>query len=84
MFAHACRLGAEGIVSQKVDGALLIWPCRVWIRVRNPATIAAQREERDLASTSFRQRPQAVTRRKAEIRSLLVPVMGEASTLLAI
>jgi bifunctional non-homologous end joining protein LigD len=42
VFAHACRLGAEGIVSKKVDGAYL--PCRVWITVRNPASIAVQRE----------------------------------------
>ncbi len=59
-------------------------PYRVWIKVRNPATIAVPREERDLASTSFRQRPQAMTGRKVEIRSLLVAVMSKASTLLTI
>jgi bifunctional non-homologous end joining protein LigD len=36
VFAHACRLGAEGIVSTG--------PCRVGIEVRNPASIALQRE----------------------------------------
>jgi bifunctional non-homologous end joining protein LigD len=40
VFAHACRLGAEGIVSKKVDGAYQSGPCRVWIKVRNPASIA--------------------------------------------
>jgi bifunctional non-homologous end joining protein LigD len=44
VFAHACRLGAEGIVSKKVDGAYLSGPCRVWIKVRNPASVAVQRE----------------------------------------
>jgi bifunctional non-homologous end joining protein LigD len=44
VFAHACRLGAEGIVSKKVDGAYQSGPCRVWIKVRNPASIAVQRE----------------------------------------
>jgi bifunctional non-homologous end joining protein LigD len=43
VFAHACRLGAEGIVSKKVDGAYHSGPCRVWIKVRNPASIAVTR-----------------------------------------
>jgi hypothetical protein len=41
VFAHACRLGAEGIVSKKIDGTYQSGPCRVWIKVRNPANIAA-------------------------------------------
>jgi bifunctional non-homologous end joining protein LigD len=44
VFAHACQLGAEGIVSKKVDSTYRSGPCRVWIKVRNPASIAAQRE----------------------------------------
>ena len=44
VFKHACRLGAEGIVSKKVDGTYRSGPCRVWIKVRNPASIAVQRE----------------------------------------
>jgi ATP-dependent DNA ligase len=44
VFAHARKLGAEGIVSKKVDGAYLSGPCRLWIKVRNPASIAVQRE----------------------------------------
>jgi bifunctional non-homologous end joining protein LigD len=44
VFEHACRLGAEGIVSKKVDGAYRSGPCPVWIKVRNPASIAVQRE----------------------------------------
>jgi bifunctional non-homologous end joining protein LigD len=39
VFAHACRLGAEGIVSKKVDGTYRSGPCRVWIKVRDPASI---------------------------------------------
>jgi hypothetical protein len=38
--AHDCRLGAEGIVSKRVDGTYRSGPCRVWIKVRNPASIA--------------------------------------------
>ena len=41
---RACRLGAEGIVSKKVDGTYRSGPCRVWIKVRNPASIAVQWE----------------------------------------
>jgi bifunctional non-homologous end joining protein LigD len=44
VFAHACQLGADGIVSKKVDGTYCSGPCRVWIKVRNPASIAVQRE----------------------------------------
>jgi bifunctional non-homologous end joining protein LigD len=44
VFEHACRLGAEGIVSKRVDGTYRSGPCSVWIKVRNPASIAVQRE----------------------------------------
>ncbi len=44
VFEHACRLGAEGIVSKKIDGTYRSGPCPVWIKVRNPASIAVQRE----------------------------------------
>jgi hypothetical protein len=39
--ARSCRLGAEGIVSKKVDRAYQSGPCRVWIKVRNPAPCSA-------------------------------------------
>jgi bifunctional non-homologous end joining protein LigD len=32
VFAHACQLGAEGIVSKKVDSTYRSGPCRVWIQ----------------------------------------------------
>jgi bifunctional non-homologous end joining protein LigD len=48
VFAYACQLGAEGIVSKKVDGTYRSGPCRVWIKVRNPASIAVQRERSEL------------------------------------
>jgi bifunctional non-homologous end joining protein LigD len=44
VFAHACRLGAEGIVSMKIDGTYRSGPCFVWIKVRNPASAVVQRE----------------------------------------
>jgi ATP-dependent DNA ligase len=48
VFAHACRLGAEGIVSKKIDNTYRSGPCRVWIKVRNPTSIAVQRERSEL------------------------------------
>jgi ATP-dependent DNA ligase len=44
VFAHACRLGAEGIVSKRIDGTYRSGPCATWIKVRNPASDAVQRE----------------------------------------
>src|SRR5215470_5309506 len=32
VFEHACRLGAEGIVSKKVDGTYRSGPCPVWVK----------------------------------------------------
>jgi bifunctional non-homologous end joining protein LigD len=48
VFVDACRLGAEGIVSKKVDGTYQSGPCRVWMGVRNPASIAVQRERSEI------------------------------------
>jgi bifunctional non-homologous end joining protein LigD len=48
VFAHACRLGAEGIVSKRIDSSYRSGPCRVWIKVRNPASIAVQRERSEI------------------------------------
>jgi bifunctional non-homologous end joining protein LigD len=48
VFAYACRLGAEGIVSKRVDGTYRSGPSRVWIKVRNPASIAVQRERSEI------------------------------------
>ncbi len=33
VFEHARRLGAEGIVSKKVDGTYRSGPCPVWVSV---------------------------------------------------
>jgi len=44
VFAQACQLGAEGIVSKRVDGTYRSGPCPVWIKVCNPASIAVPRE----------------------------------------
>jgi bifunctional non-homologous end joining protein LigD len=37
VFAHACKLGLEGIVSKRLGGLYASGPCRNWVKVRNPA-----------------------------------------------
>jgi hypothetical protein len=34
----------EAIVSKRIDGTYRSGPCSVWIKVRNPASVAMQRE----------------------------------------
>jgi hypothetical protein len=48
VFEHACRLGAEGIVAKRVDGTYRSGPCPAWVKVRNPASIAVQRERSEM------------------------------------
>ena len=44
VFAHACRLGAEGIVSKQVGSSYRSGPHPAWIKTKNPASTAVQRE----------------------------------------
>ena len=37
VFAKACELGLEGIVSKRLGGVYSSGPCRNWVKVRNPA-----------------------------------------------
>jgi bifunctional non-homologous end joining protein LigD len=49
VFAHACRLGAEGIVSKRVDGAYRSGPCRAWIKgTQSRECRRAERAQREL------------------------------------
>jgi hypothetical protein len=34
VFAHACELGAEGVVWKRIDSIYQSGPCRVWIKLR--------------------------------------------------
>jgi bifunctional non-homologous end joining protein LigD len=43
VFEHACKLGAEGIVSKRIDAPYRSGRHSGWIKVRNPASIAVQR-----------------------------------------
>ena len=44
VFAHACRLGAKGIVSKRLGSPYRSGPCHAWIKCKNPEAVAAQRD----------------------------------------
>ena len=45
VFAHVCRMGLEGIVSKRTDAPHRSGPSKVWLKSKNPASEAEQREE---------------------------------------
>jgi hypothetical protein len=60
VFAHACRLGAEGIVSKRVDGTYRSGPCPVW----------------NQGSESRQHRGAAGARREVEVSSISALMFG--------
>jgi bifunctional non-homologous end joining protein LigD len=44
VFDHACKLGAEGIVSKRIDSFYQSGPHPAWVKVKNPVAIALQRQ----------------------------------------
>jgi bifunctional non-homologous end joining protein LigD len=43
IFAHACKLGLEGIVSKRRDLPYRSGRCRAWVKMKNPASLAVLR-----------------------------------------
>jgi bifunctional non-homologous end joining protein LigD len=43
LFAAACKLGLEGIVSKKLDAPYRSGPSKTWIKIKNPKAPAATR-----------------------------------------
>jgi len=43
LFAAACKLGLEGIVSKKLNAPYRSGPSKTWIKVKNPKAPAATR-----------------------------------------
>jgi bifunctional non-homologous end joining protein LigD len=43
VFEHACQLGAEGIVSKRLNAPYQSGPCAAWIKVKSAEAIEAQR-----------------------------------------
>ena len=48
LFAAACKLGLEGIVSKKLDAPYRSGPAKSWIKIKNPKAPAAIRLSRGL------------------------------------
>jgi bifunctional non-homologous end joining protein LigD len=44
VFRHACKLGYEGIVSKRLGSAYISGRSRHWLKLKNPAAPAVQRE----------------------------------------
>jgi bifunctional non-homologous end joining protein LigD len=44
VFAHACKLGLEGIVSKRKDSAYRSGRSPDWLKMKNPAAPALKRE----------------------------------------
>jgi bifunctional non-homologous end joining protein LigD len=47
VFAHACKLGLEGIVSKRKDSAYRSGRSPDWLKMKNPACAAVKREEEE-------------------------------------
>ena len=45
MFAHACKMGLEGIVSKRKDSPYRSGRSPDWVKSKNPACAAVKREE---------------------------------------
>jgi bifunctional non-homologous end joining protein LigD len=45
LYAAACRLGLEGIVSKKLDAPYRSGKSKLWIKVKNPKAPAATRAD---------------------------------------
>jgi bifunctional non-homologous end joining protein LigD len=43
LFAAACQLGLEGIVSKKLDAPYQSGPSKAWLKIKNPKAPAATR-----------------------------------------
>ena len=47
VFAHACRMGLEGIVSKRIDSRYTSGPSNAWLKSKNPTREAVQRESEE-------------------------------------
>ena len=47
VFAHACRMGLEGIVSKRIDSRYTSGPSKAWLKSKNPTSDAVRRESEE-------------------------------------
>ena len=63
VFAHACKLGCEGIVSKQLGSPYRSGRSPYWVKVKNPKAPAVKREaEEDWGSPHWKRKRTAVTR----------------------
>jgi ATP-dependent DNA ligase len=53
VFAHACKMGLEGIVSKRLGSLYRSGRSRDWLKSKNPAAPAVKREARRLEIASI-------------------------------
>jgi ATP-dependent DNA ligase len=76
VFAHACQLGPRASCPRGWTVTYRSGPCRAWIKVRNLASIAVQRERREKWNQRFlerRRRPAAKAKSSAATSLDFVP-----------
>jgi bifunctional non-homologous end joining protein LigD len=56
IFAHACRLGLEGIVCKRADSPYRAGPSKTWLKVKNRAHPSIARVKDAIESGGFRRR----------------------------
>jgi bifunctional non-homologous end joining protein LigD len=47
IFAHACKMGLEGIVSKRNGSPYRSGRSRDWLKMKNPAAVVKRKEEKD-------------------------------------
>jgi ATP-dependent DNA ligase len=47
IFEHVCRMGLEGIVSKRIDAPYRSGPSKVWVKCKNPESVAVRREREE-------------------------------------
>jgi bifunctional non-homologous end joining protein LigD len=47
VFRHVCNMGLEGIVSKRVEAPYRSGPSKTWLKSKNPASGAVQREREE-------------------------------------
>jgi bifunctional non-homologous end joining protein LigD len=52
VFAHACKMGLEGIVSKRKDSSYRSGLLPDWLKMKNPACAAVKREEEEIGAKS--------------------------------
>ena len=75
VFAHACKMGLEGIVSKRKNSSYRSGRSRDWLKSKNPASAAVMRRRRRIGASSVMTAKQDVAR-DARKRRGVFPAIG--------